>query len=67
MFAAAGMQSNGSAKLAAITPEANGVLQDVEILGGTKLGSVIKDEPAFNDGVQEVLNGLVKCINACGK
>lgn len=67
MFAAAGLASSGSAKLAAITPMANGVIQDIEILGGTKLGAIIKDEPSFNDGVQMTLNGLVKCINACGK
>ena len=67
MFTAAGMQSDGPGKLAAITPEVNGVLRDIEVLGGTTLGSAIKDEPGFNEGVQTVINGLVKCINSCEK
>lgn len=67
MFAAAGMAGNSEAKLAAITPQINGLLQDIEILVGTKLGSIIKDEAAFNVAVQAIISDFVALLNACGK
>jgi len=56
----------GSQKLAMIKPDLTAAISDVEILGGTKLGSIIKDETSFNEGISDLNDALVKILNACG-
>lgn len=59
--------AGGSAKLTAIAPDVQAILGDVEILAGVKIASLVKDTAGFNDGVNTVISGLVKCLNACGQ
>jgi hypothetical protein len=67
MFAAAGLAKSGPQKLMAIQPYTAAILSDVEVIGGTKLGSIIKDEAAFNQGVADLNTALVKILNSCGQ
>lgn len=67
MFAAAKVPGEtGSMKLVAIQPDITAIISDVEVLAGTKIGSIIKDESAFNSGIVDLTNALVKILNACG-
>jgi hypothetical protein len=66
MWAAAGAQKAGSQKLAAVTPYVSAMLGDVEVIAGTKLASLIKNQAEFNSGIQDLINATVKILNACG-
>lgn len=66
MWAAAGVQKAGSQKLTAITPYVAAMIGDVEVIAGTKLSTTIKDQGEFNSGVQDLINAMVKILNACG-
>jgi hypothetical protein len=66
MWAAAGIQKAGSQKLAAVTPFVAAMVGDVEVIAGTKLASIIKDQTQFNSGVQDLISAMVKILNACG-
>jgi hypothetical protein len=52
--------------LAAVTPYVSAMLGDVEVIAGTKLASLIKDQAEFNSGIQDLINATVKILNACG-
>lgn len=67
MITAANGQATGSQKLAAATPYVSALVQDVEIIGGTKLGTLIKNEAAFNAGIVNLSNAIVQILNSCGK
>jgi hypothetical protein len=56
----------GSQKIAAIQPDVTAIVSDVEVLAGTKIGSIIKDQASFNEGMVDLSNALVKILNACG-
>jgi hypothetical protein len=66
MWAAAGAEKAGSQKLAAVTPYVAAMVGDVEVMAGTKLVSIIKDQTQFNSGVQDLISAMVKILNACG-
>jgi hypothetical protein len=66
MWAAAGVEKAGSQKLAAVTPYVAAMVGDVEVIAGTKLASIIKDQTQFNSGVQDLISAMVKILNACG-
>lgn len=66
MAAAMKLEKSGSQKLAAVMPDAVAIMGDVEVLAGTKLNSIIKDQAEFNGGVQDLMSSLVKILNACG-
>jgi hypothetical protein len=59
--------SSGSAKLSAITPDALAIVGDIEVLAGTRLSSIIKDQAEFNGGVQDLISAIVRISNACGQ
>ena len=67
VFVGAGAVKGGSAKLTAIAPDVASIIGDVEVLGGVKIASIVKDTAGFNAGVQQVISGLVACLNACGQ
>lgn len=56
----------GDQKLAMIRPDVLAIISDVEIVTGTRLGSIIKDQAEFNSGVDDLIGALVKITNACG-
>jgi hypothetical protein len=58
--------TSGSAKLAAIEPDVAAIIGDIEVVAGTKISSIIKDQAAFNTGVQSLISSVVSIMNACG-
>jgi hypothetical protein len=56
----------GSDKMAAILPDATATIGDIEILVGTRIASIVKDQAEFNAGVQDTMQGLVRILKACG-
>jgi hypothetical protein len=67
MFAASKIAVTGDQKLAAAIPYVNSLVQDVEILGGSTIGSLIQNETEFNAGITALANAVVQILNACGK
>lgn len=66
LFAAAGIKGPGSDKAKAIAPKLAALLMDCETIGGKKIGSVIKDEAAFNDAVTRAAGCIADALKACG-
>jgi len=56
----------GSAKAAAITPYISGMFQAIELIGGKKVGQVIKDPAKFNDAMTRLGGCIADALNACG-
>ena len=56
----------GSQKLAMIQPDVAAIIADVETLGAQKIGDIVKDQAAFNQGIQDLISAGVKILNACG-
>ncbi len=68
MWAAAtnGAAGTGSAKVAAMTPAVSALFQDLEVIGGKKIGSIIKDPAKFNTAMQTISGAIGDALNACG-
>ena len=68
MYAAAtnGASGTGSAKAKAMTPYVSAMFQDLELIGGKKIGQVIKDPAAFNAAMQRISGDIGDALNACG-
>lgn len=68
MWAAAtnGASGTGSAKVAAMTPYVSALFQDLELIGGKKVGAVIKDPAAFNKAMATISGAIGDALNACG-
>jgi hypothetical protein len=69
MWAAAtnGASGTGSAKIAAMTPLVSALFQDLELIGGKKIGSIIKDPAKFNAAMQTISGAIGDALNACGE
>jgi hypothetical protein len=66
MFAASKVQPTAAQKLAAAHPYVSTLLQEVEAFDNNKIGSMIKDQVAFNAGVDSLINAIVQLSNSLG-
>lgn len=68
MYAAAtsGASGTGSAKVAAMTPYVSAMFQDLEVIGGKKVGQIIKDPAKFNAAMAAISGAVGDALNACG-
>ena len=68
MWAAAtnGASGTGSAKVAAMTPAVSALFQDLEVVGGKKIGTIIKDPAKFNTAMATIAGAIGDALNACG-
>ncbi len=69
MYAAStnGTVGSGSAKVAAMTPYVSAMFQELEVIGGKKIGSIIKDPAKFNAAMQTISGAIGDALNACGE
>ncbi len=62
-----GAAGTGSAKAAAMTPYVSAMFQDLEVIGGKKIGQIIKDPAKFNTAMQTISGAIGDALNACGE
>src|SRR5229473_8039549 len=61
-----GAAGTGSEKVAAMTPYVSALFQDLELIGGKKVGQVIKDPATFNAAMATISGAIGDALNACG-
>jgi hypothetical protein len=61
-----GASGTGSAKVAAMTPGISALFQDLEVIGGKKIGQIIKDPAKFNAAMEKISGAIGDALNACG-
>jgi hypothetical protein len=66
MFAAGGIQMPGSTKAAMLAPKISALFQDLEVLGGEKVGHIVKDPAKFNAAMAGIAGHIADALAACG-